>query len=171
MRSTETILNETYLSLGCFVRDLNLSKEYYQLYRKGRIITEPSFIEMTYRLGGMNSKLNTRFVILSNKANDMRFLEEDTAWGLFVIRTHAYFKVLTRFQVKGKHVIVLLQIDELDVSFFKHNEVSFDKDLVQQVKEQMNSLLSQEPVKETDNNLWYRHTNFPIGLKDDGAFY
>ena len=162
MRSMETILNETYLSLGCFVRDLSLSKKYYQLYRKGRIITEPSFIEMTYRLGGMNPKLNTRFVILSNKAKDMRSLEENTFWGLFVIMTHAYFKVLTRFQIKGKQVIVLLQIDEADVSFFKQNEVSFDKALIQQVKEQMNSLLLQEPVMEIDNDLWYRHTNFPM---------
>ncbi len=171
MRDTLTIINETYTNLGLFVRDLFLSKEQYQRYHKGQIVTDPSFIEMTYKLGGINSKLNTRFYILSNRANDMRELEQDTVWGLYVISTHAYFKVLKKWIQNGIQVIILLHIKEEDVSFFKNHDTSFDTSFIKTIKDQLLVLQKSPPLKELDSDLWYRHTNFPIGLKEDGTFF
>ncbi len=171
MKESIPIIQETYLSLNLFVRDLNLSKEDYQKYRKGKIITEPSFIEMTYKLGGMSPSLNTRFIILSNKGKDMQALEQDTTWGLYILTTHSYFKILGRFRLKGKQIIVLLHIREEDKDFFKTHEVSMDKNLLNQIKEKLSGLITSPPLKEIDSPLWYKHTNFPIGLKENHTFF
>ncbi len=169
----EMIMNRTYQNLCLLVRDLKMTVENFQKYRKGLIVTEPSFIESTCKLGGMVDTCNTRFCILTNQANDMMELEKENQvdFGLYVIGTHAYLLVLDTFQIEKKQLIVLLQIQKQDIPFFQENEVSIHASLVKQVKKQMIQALSEKPIAGIDTDLWLKHTNFPIGMKDDGSFY
>lgn len=171
MRKLEQVINETYQNLSLFVRDLTLEKKIQEKYQKGIILTEPSFIDMTYKIGGMNKDHNTRFVLLSSRASDMRELEEDTSWGLFVLHTHSYFKVLDTFLIHGKTIIILLHIKEEDVPLFQEMDISIDTNLVNQIKQQMEEVITTPPLLELDNDIWERRVNFPIGIKDDGTFF
>ena len=62
---TNDVLNWTYQNVKLYVRDLTCDWHLLQLYQKNQILTDPSYIEMSYKLGGMLKEHNTRFCILS----------------------------------------------------------------------------------------------------------
>lgn len=167
----EEIVNRTYNNIALYVRDLSLDKEVIDMYKKDLIIRETSFVDMTYKIGGINKNFNTRFIILSNKANDMQHLEEDTNWGLFVLGTNSYFKVLNNEVIDNINVITLLHINEYDVDFFKENTISIDNTLIKQVYVLMKQSFIEEPINDIDNDTWYKRVNFPIGIDDNNNFF
>lgn len=173
MRNLETIVQDNYKNLELFVRDSNLDSSIIQKYQEGMILTDPSFIDMTYQIGGMNPEKNIRFVILSNRASNMHELEKEEGlnWGLYVIHTHAYFKVLKNFSCKEKSIVLLLHILEEDISFFFEHQISIDDTLIQQVKEKMETSLDLPVINELDQEIWYKRVQFPIGIKDNGDYF
>lgn len=171
MKKNEEILNDTYNNIAIYIRDLCLDKKIINRYKKDIIVTDPSFIDMTYHLAGINKKFNTRFVIISNKATDMQELEEDTNWGLFVISANSYFKVLDKFVLNGINFIILLHISYKYLDFFKETSNTIDTNLVKKIKLLMAEITKDVPDKRYDDNDFYKRTNFPIGIKDDGTFF
>lgn len=167
---TEEIIKRNYQNLLLFVRDLKLNNSTIKRYTKNLILKETSFVEMTYKIGGIKKDFNTRFIILSNKANNMEELETDTNWGLYVISTNSYFKVLGNFKIAKINVIVLLHINGSDIDFFKENIISIDDELVNNVKEKLTFCINGKVLKELDDGYFYRHTNFPIGINENGQF-
>ncbi|MEG1987149.1 MAG: hypothetical protein RR047_01645 [Bacilli bacterium] len=171
MEKAEIIIKNNYNQVKMFVRDLFLKEDTLKMYTKGLIIVEPSFTEMTYKIGGLNKKHNTRFIILSNHATDMQELEEDTSWGLYVIHPNAYFKVLDILTINSKFIIILLHIQAEDKLFFMNNDVSYDQQFINNSQLLMTSVINTKPIPNIDNDLWARHVNFPIGINDDNSFF
>lgn len=168
--NTEEIIKRNYQNLEMFVRDLKLNSSTIKRYTKDLVLKESSFVEMTYKIAGIKKDFNTRFIILSNKANNMEELETDTNWGLYVISTNSYFKVLGNFKIDNINIIVLLHISGNDIDFFKENVISIDEKLVNNVKEKLAYELKLDVLKELDDGYFYRHTNFPIGIDEKGNF-
>lgn len=166
----EEIIKRNYQGLEMFVRDLKLNNSTVKKYANNLILKESGFVEMTYMLGGIKETFNTRFVILSNKANNMEELEIDTNWGLYVISTNSYFRVLDNFKIDKINIIVLLHISNSDIDFFKDNKVSIDENLVNNVKNKLEIELKENVIKSLDDGYFYRHTNFPIGIDEKGNF-
>lgn len=166
----EEIIKRNYQNLEMFIRDLKLNQTTVNKYNKNLILKENSFVEMTYKCGGIKNEFNTRFVILSNKANNMEELETDTNWGLYVLGTNNYFKVLDNFKIGKINIIVLLNINCSDLEFFKENIISIDDALVNNVKEKMKVDLKRKIIKDLDDGYFYLHTNFPIGIDETGNF-
>ncbi len=166
----EEIIKRNYQDLEMFVRDLKLNNSIVKKYTNNLILKESSFVEMTYMLGGIKETFNTRFIILSNKANNMEELEVDTNWGLYVISTNSYFRVLDNFKIGKINIIILLHISNSDIDFFKDNKVSIDENLVNNVKCKLKDELKKSVIRSLDDGYFYRHTNFPIGIDEKGNF-
>ena len=168
---TNDVLNWTYQNVKLYVRDLTCDWHLLQRYQKNQILTDPSYIEMSYKLGGMLKEHNTRFCILSAHAMDMSELEHGTDWGLAVLPANSYFKVLSIFAIQNKTFIVLLQIKPEHQTFHIENKISIDEQFVELVKTKMKEVIHQKVVSFLKDDLWIKKVNFPIGLTLDGTFF
>ena len=170
MQVIENVINEIFLGLTMYVRDVNLPQELALQYEPGMIIRERGFTDASCRAGGMIT--SHRYAILSNHMGDFRPFEHGTNWGLFVAKHDAHFKVMDIYEYQGKTQIILLHLpDDERWKLFENLEVSIEKELVSTCRQRFESSCMGEALPELATDEWLARCQFPLGFSNQGDLF
>ena len=163
----EKLVHEVFTQLTMYVRDVNLSPQYFQQYKVGMVIREPGFIDASNCIAGMHT--THRFTILSNRMRPLTKFEREMGWGLHTSGANAYFKILDIYEVNGKTQIVLLHLlDDYRWRFFQNEESSLEADIVLDLREKFKQALLKEEIPELSSEEWLKRCAKPLGLNEAG---
>jgi hypothetical protein len=159
---------EAFGSLCPFYRDTHLAEEVLAMYEVGTILREPTFCDTSYKRGGFVAP--HRFVILSNTAKCIDDFSEHPEWGLCVWPTGRLFKVIDKVSSDGLTQITLLEIPENLLPTFQSQPkgFSFEANLVEQARMDIEETRKMPPLPELDTDLWRDRLTYPIGIDSHG---
>jgi hypothetical protein len=164
------IYNETFSGLALFYRDTTLAEELSSTYKKGQILMERGFTDMTFKGGGLSA--NLRYLIASSQAKDLSMFNPDAAQsGLVVLGSNAFFKVLDIYKVGKKTQVFLLNIPPAGIDLFATSTSNVEEDIIKVAREKFDSLINEALVPELQTTDWKDRTKAPIGMSDDGNFF
>lgn len=162
------IINKTLDNLQYFARDINLTEEIIDCYKKGMIIRERAFTDASSQIGGMVT--NCRYAILSNHMADFSSYENNTNWGLCVAQRDSHFEVLDVFKQGDKTQILLLHLPDNDWKLFYNFYVFFEGlNIVKNARELFAKLILEPPIKELSSSEWLDRCSFTLGLDDNNV--
>ncbi|MTG97002.1 MULTISPECIES: hypothetical protein [Myroides] len=163
----EEIFNMTFAGLSLFYRDCELSQNLINKYQIGQIIQERGFTDATYKGGGLAT--NMRYLIASAHAKDVAALvPQMEEYGLVMIQSGAYYKVLDTYQVGGQTQVTLLHIAEETVDFFKENSSNIEDQIASKAREGFLTKLKMDVISCLQNPEWIERTAAPLGMSDSG---
>lgn len=163
----EEIFNMTFAGLSLFYRDCELSQNLINKYQIGQIIQERGFTDATYKGGGLAT--NMRYLIASAHAKDVAALvPQMEEYGLVMIQSGAYYKVLDTYQVGGQTQVTLLHIAEETVDFFKENSSNIEDQIASKAREVFLTKLKMDVISCLQNPEWIERTAAPLGMSDSG---
>lgn len=166
----EEIFNQTFPGLTLLYRDTDLSSDLISKYKVGQIIHERGFTD-TSRLGG-GLKTNLRYLIASAQGRDLSMFDPNSAkWGLILISSGGYFKVLDIYEKNGKTQILLLNIPETGVELFSSTTTNVEQQVIEKGRQSFDEIINAEPIAELVTNEWKERVQFPIGMDDKGNFF
>ncbi|MGL4582129.1 MAG: hypothetical protein ACRCVU_04000, partial [Flavobacterium sp.] len=166
----EEIFNMTFAGLALFYRDCELSQDLISNYHIGQIIQERGFTDATYKGGGLTT--NLRYLIASAHAKDVAALvPQMEEYGLVMIQSAAYFKILDIHTIDNKTQIVLLHIAEETKEFFAANSSNIEDQIVQKAREGFTAKVHTAPIPSLQAQEWIDRTALPIGMSDTGEFF
>lgn len=166
----EDIFNRTFAGLALFYRDCELSQDLLDKYHAGQILQERGFTDATYKGGGVST--NLRYLIASAHAKDISALvPQMEEYGLVMIQSGAYFKVVDIQKTAGKTQILLLEIPEDTVDFFKANSSNIEEQIIAKAKENFNTNVHAEPIPCLLKQEWKDRTALPLGMSKSGEFF
>jgi hypothetical protein len=168
IQNDEKIMNFVYPELKMYVRDADLDEKYISKYKNGTIIYERTFVDCTFKIGGIIK--NTRYVIFSNNIKNISNYEHGTNWGLCLANLNSAFKILLVKNVGDKNLIVLLHIPVEYDDFFLKNYLSFDKDLIEKATNNFNECLGSSHIPDLTED-WYKRLSFPVGMDDNAELW
>jgi hypothetical protein len=164
----------TFANLQMYVRDVNLPEEIASKYTWGQILCERAFVDMTAYILGMVT--THRFAILSNHVADTSQTNEQTAaWGLHVANRDSYFRVIDKYEYRGKEQILLLHLPDADwqpatdyKQLFTSREILLYLELVTASRKRFSETCRLVPIPELTSSEWLERLVSPIGFDDDG---
>ena len=153
--------------LESFFRDAYMSAKIFQKYKKGQILQETGFMDVTELEGGMAA--HVRYHIFSGMTETYRpSFVEYRSWTL---PQGCFFKVLD-VQTQGSHgVISLLQIPEFAVPYFALNVHPKEAELAKSALARFQKAMMEPPVPQKKDPYWLKRTHFPIGIDSDDIFF
>ncbi|MBK8193173.1 MAG: hypothetical protein IPK76_08170 [Lewinellaceae bacterium] len=164
------IMNSTFAGLTLFYRDTNLTDQQASAYKKNMILQELGFTDASYRGGGLATR--HRFLIASARAKDASMFEQGTNWGLVILNSGSFFKVLDVYTVGDKTQITLLHIPEEGVDIFAQAKINIEDQIVEKARAGFEEKLAMPPVPELATEAWVNRTQAPIGIDTAGKpFY
>ena len=169
-KQIEEIYNETFSGLTLFYRDTELADNLISKYRVGQIIMERGYTDMTYKGGGLTS--NFRYLIASAFGKDLSTSNSKVAkFGLVVLSTNSYFKVLDIYKVEDKTQVFLLNIPHQYVGFFKRTTSNIEEDIVKKARTGFDNKANSTTILELQSKEWKERTEFPLGMSDNGEMF
>jgi hypothetical protein len=157
----EIACNKIFPGLQMFVRDTFLAKKTEEKYVIGKIIKEPTFCDVSCRVGGIIT--THRYAILSNRFLDFSASENGTNWGLFVCKKNSFFKVLDIYKINGKTQISLLHLDE-NWKLFENINSNVEDDIIKMCRERFQNKYNMPPIPELVTKTWLERLIYPIGI-------
>jgi len=161
IKKYEDAYNNIFPGLQMFVRDTFLEKATEEKYTIGKIIREPTYCDVSCRVGGMIT--THRYAILSNHFVDFKDFEHGTNWGLFVCKRDSHFKVLDVYKLNDKTQITLLHLDE-NWELFENTKCNIDDDIINMSQERFRNKIDIPPIPELATKRWLERVIYPIGL-------
>ncbi len=129
----EEIFNQTFPGISFLYRDVDLSNELIAKYQVGQIIHEKGFTDTSKFGGGLDKSL--RYLIASAHGKDLSVIDEKAGkWGLVLIASGSYFKVLDICEEAGKTQIQLLHIPKIGVELFSKLTTNVEEQVVEMGK-------------------------------------
>lgn len=169
-KQIEEIYNQTFSGLTLFYRDTVLAENLISKYRIGQILNERGFTDMSYKGGGLET--NFRYLIASANAKDLSaFNPISKQFGLVILSSNSFFKVLDVYKVADKTQVFLLQIPETAVDFFASSTSNIEEDIVKKARESFDTKIKLKPIAELQTKEWRERTEFPIGMNDKGELF
>jgi len=168
IKQYENACNNIFPGLQMFVRDVFLEKETEEKYEIGKIIREPSFCDVSGRVGGLIT--THRYSILSNHFVDFSFSEHGTNWGLFVCKRDSYFKVIDVYKLNNKTQISLLHLDE-NWKLFENNSSNVEEDIIKMVRERFKNKVNMPVIPELATKRWLERLINPIGVDQNNNYF
>jgi hypothetical protein len=157
----ENACNKIFPGLQMFVRDTFLTKEIEKKYEIGKIIKDPTFCDVSCRVGGLVT--THRFAILSNRFVNIEYFEDGTNWGLCVCKRNSYFKILDVYKINKKTQISLLHLDE-NWKLFENQKSNVEDDIVNMCQERFRNKVNFPPIPELATKEWLERLLYPIGI-------
>lgn len=159
-----------YMS-GCeyYIRDHNLDEKLIENYEVGEIITDPTYVDCTYKKTGINTSHRT--LIVSDQMMDISEHEHGTNWGLCITVTNQTFKIIDIYKKQGKTQITLLQLNPMLIDLFEDHQTDFEKELIINTRKYFDECLEMDVLPELDTDDWKGRCYFPIGLNEDGSLF
>jgi len=168
VKQYEISCNRIFPGLQMFVRDCFLKKEIEDKYVDGKIIREPTFCDVSARVGGLIT--SHRYAILSNRFVNISFAEHGTNWGLFVCQRNSLFKVIDIFKINDKTQITLLHLDE-NWKLFENATSNVEQDLIKMSRERFQNKIYSPPVPELATKRWLERLIYPIGINGKNEYH
>jgi hypothetical protein len=168
VKQYENAYNRIFPGLQMFVRDTFLEEKTENKYEIGKILREPTFCDVSCRVGGMIT--THRYAILSNHFIDFSAFEHGTNWGLFVCRRDSHFKILDIFKLNGKTQISLLHLDD-DWELFKNVNSNVEEDIIKMSRERFQNKNTMPPIPELATKTWLERLVYPIGIDKYNEFF
>lgn len=166
----EAIFNETFPGLTFFYRDTNLSEDLIAKYHTGQILKARGFTDMSYKGGGLST--NFRYLIASARGKDLSAFDPNAArFGHIVLTSDAFFKVLDVYKIGEKTQVLLLNIPEHAVDFFKNATTNIEEDIKNKARQRFEQLVNTQPVEVLQTPEWTLRTKLPIGMSDTGEMF
>lgn len=166
----QAIINETFPGLSFFYRDTNLTDEQIAKYHVGQILKMPGFTDMSYKGGGLTT--NFRYLIASAFGKNLSAFDPNAAkFGLIMLTSDAYFKVLDIYKIGGKTQMLLLNIPASAVDFFKNATTNIEEDVKNKARQRFDQLANAEGVPELQTPEWLLRTSMPIGMNKEGELF
>jgi hypothetical protein len=166
----EEIYNQTFPGLTLLYRDADLSSELIAKYKVGQILYERGFTDTSRFGGGLTT--NLRYLIASAQGRDLSMFDPETAkWGLILISSGSYFKVLDIYEKDGKTQILLLNIPENGVPLFSSTMTNIEQQVIDAGRKSFDQKINNQPVAELQTKDWKERVQFPIGMDDEGNFF
>jgi hypothetical protein len=168
IKEYENACNKIFPGLQMFVRDTFLEKETEDKYEIGKIIREPTFCDVSCRVGGLIT--THRYAVLSNHFVSFEFLEQDTNWGLFVCKRNSYFKILDVYKLNDKTQISLLHLDD-NWKLFENTKSNVEEDIVNMSQERFRNKVNTPPIPELATKRWLERLMYPIGIDYQNNYF
>ena len=166
----EEIFNQTFPGLSLLYRDVELSNDLISKYKVGQIIHERGFTDTSKFGGGPTRKL--RYLIASAYGRDLSMFDPNAAkFGLILISSGAYFKVLDVYEKDGKTQILLLNIPETGIELFSSTTTNIEQQVIEEGRQSFDEKINAEPIMTLSTDEWKERTQFPIGMDDKGIFF
>lgn len=169
VKALNLAIQQTCSNLIQHYRDANLPSEITNKYQKGMIIKERGFVDATALSGGIIT--NHRYIILSNHMASLDQFDADKQWALCVANKNSRFLVLGKAEGKGKHVTVLLHLNNDTWQLFKSIDMSIFQNLLNDCYNNFKHCLDKEPIASVSTAEWLARCQFPIGMSDNGVFF
>ena len=167
VKQYEDACNRIFPGLQMFVRDTFLAKETEEKYIIGKIIKEPTFCDVSCRVGGIIT--THRYAILSNHFVNFSEFEHGTNWGLFVCKRNSFFKVLDIHKINGKTQISLLHLDD-NWRLFENNCSNVEEDIIKMCRERFKNKYNMPPIPELATKTWLERLIYPIGINHQNEY-
>lgn len=169
-KKIEEIFNQTFPGLALLYRDVELSNDLISKYKVGQIIHERGFTDASRFGGGPTAKL--RYLIASAYGRDLSMFDPNAAkFGMIIISSGAYFKVLDVYEKDGKTQILLLNIPETGIELFSSTTTNVEQQVVEKGRRSFDEKINAEPIMTLLTDEWKERTQFPIGMDDKGIFF
>ncbi len=169
-KQIEEIFNQTFPGLALLYRDVELSIDLVSKYKVGQIVHERGFTD-TSKFGG-GPTTNLRYLIASAYGRDLSMFDPKAAkFGLILISSGAYFKVLDVYEKNGKTQILLLNIPETGIELFSSTTTNVEHQVIEKARQNFDEKISAEPITALSTDEWKERTQFPIGMDDKGQFF
>jgi transcriptional regulator NrdR family protein len=173
----EQTINATYRDLQMYVRDVNLPEAVASKYTRGQILRERAFVDMTAYILGMVTA--HRYTILSNHVTNLCQTNEQTAaWGLHVANRDSYYRVMDKYEYRGKEQILLLHLPDDNWQLFTDywqlftsRKILLDKELVTASRKRFTETCRLAPIPELASSEWLERLVSPIGLDNNGNLF
>jgi len=151
-------------------RDTELPPHILDKYQKDVFLFEPTFCDATKLFGGFVAP--HRFLIVSSNARDMTPFSENPNWGLCVWPLGRIFKVVAKHSEGGKVQLLLLEVPEKLVPFFRTDDCRpLEEFFAEQVGATFDAALAEEPLPALDTDEWRARVAHPIGMDARGEFF
>ena len=148
-------------------RDTNLSEIIISKYNPGMIIMERGFVDSSSKGGGITT--NLRYLIISSQNKNMPLSFQD--FGLCMISSGSYFKVIDICSNGNKTQVSLLHIPQMAIEFFTSFKTNYEEYIVEQSRENFLKKIEMEPVPELEDEEWVERVKPPLGMDDEGNFF
>lgn len=168
IKEIEQAFNATFAKLAPFVRDANLEAGFADKYIPGMVIREPSFTDVSYKIGGMVA--SHRYFILSNHMADLAEYDKDTNWGLCIAQRNSRYKVLGTHSVNGKTGIFLVHLPYENNLWKIINEasISMEASLLEKSIRLFERTYNAPPIPELTTKEWLERCAYPLGFDNAG---
>ena len=160
---SDKIDKENFKDLAFFYRDTNLNEKLISKYKIGSIINERGFCDMSYKSGGLTG--NLRFLIASNNGKDLSLIDPEVSqYGFILLQSDSFFKILDVFRLEDKTQILLLNIAEDLIDYFRDNNSIDEKDIIDFARKDFNEKINDPIIEALDSEYWKERTNKPVGM-------
>jgi len=167
VKQYENSCNKIFPGLQMFVRDTFLEKQIEEKYVIGKVIREPTFCDVSCRVGGLVT--THRFAILSNRFVNFEAFEHGTNWGLHVCKRGSHFKVIDVYKLNDKTQISLLHLDE-NWKLFENTNSNVEEDIIKMCQERFSKKCNIPPIPELATKRWLERLLYSIGVDPDNNY-
>jgi hypothetical protein len=165
----EQAYNETFPGLTMYYRDCDMVKEDVAKFKKGQVIIEPGFTDLSSFAEGLDK--NVRFAVTSNNAKYLGEINPDVAkWNFCLIHSDAYYKVLDIYQIENKTQILLLHFDEKYLDIFKRSNSNIEDQVIEMGRKSFDHKNTLEPNEVLYEEEWLKRTMYAVGMRE-GKFF
>ena len=159
----DKIGKKTFKDLAFFYRDTTLDKKLISKYKTGSIINERGFCDLSNKSGGIIG--NLRFLIASNNGKDLSLIDPELSqYGFILIQSDSFFKILDVYKLKGKTQILLLNISEDLVDYFKNSNSIVEKNIISLTRKDFNEKINDPIIEALDSEYWRERISKPVGM-------
>jgi hypothetical protein len=166
----EDLVNKTFAGLTLYYRDTTLSEDIANKYYKGQILLERAFADMSAAGRGWTG--NFRYLIASAFGINIAKIDPAaTKFGMAIINRNSYFKVLDIIKHEQNTQVLLLNIPEEGIDFFKNNNTNIEEEVIEAGRKSFDEKIKLPPSPTLLMKEWIERTSFPIGMNDSGVLY
>lgn len=160
---SNNIHRETFKDLAFLYRDTTLKEELISKYKIDSIINEKGFCDMSYKAGGIMG--NLRFLIASNNGRDISFANPDISEiGFILLQSNSFFKILDIYKLVDKTQIVLLNISEDFIDYFRNSNSVDENNIIGLARKDFNEKINSLIINALDSEYWKERTEKPVGM-------
>jgi hypothetical protein len=158
---------ETVNELETFIRDVDPALGIFQKYKKGLVIQETGYIDVSEFESGPLAHLRYHILTTHGDEFNQRFPE----YGALTMPRGCFFKVLDAWLVDRYALVTLLHIPEELVPYYAlHTDVQ-EPAIVAASRQRYQASLAMMPNPALEDEYWLRRTAFPVGIDDDGSYF
>ena len=127
------------------------------------MINELGFCDMSYKAGGLMG--NLRFLIASNNGKDLSLIDPELSkFGFILLQSNSFYKILDIYRLEDKIQIVLLNISENFIDYFRNSNSVDEKTVIGLARKDFNEKINSPIVEALVSEYWKERTEKPVGM-------